>query len=957
MNNSISIEPKEFGKTLAEFLKNPDYIFVFSTDVVMNSWIDWCVIHSDESGVSAVPLERFVAWDKFKGEYVKAKEEHKSSIPSILRKIFVQNLIEQNKKELFFKKIINPLYADSADSFTDWISKLLPSLFLFHQMWQNSSLEQDDEVSDYELLFSKYSDFLNANNLFEPAWIIPDFSDSNKKVLLVYPEILEDFADYSAVFEKCPSITLVTLPKTSISDKSVSPLCYKYSDSRKELRRTILKIKELIDSEKASYEDITLNVPDLQTYRPYLERELENYCIPYVIRAGFPLTKNCAGVIFEEILNCFSSDFTYNSVKALLLDNYIPWKQEFDVLRENLIAEGQAMRCLCNYSENGSKVDIWQQALSSQKEDNRELQFYLNLKKDISAICKASCFQSIHTAWMSFKASYLAEEGFSESADKIISRCITELNALISIEQNWFEKAGLCVTNPYEFFVNEIKNKTYTPQNKAAGISVYPYKLSAAAAYKYQFVIDASQNNLEIPYKRLSFLNSFKRKLLNLTDDDKLYNASEAFIRLYAKNTPCDEVCFSYAENSFSGFAIAHTFLKIDKSAKEPLKALDNFDFIENEKNWLLNNQNDSNLVFSLAQKNQFLRWYNTNIAKTFEPYKVCPSLRKKITSALIDERSKHIENISPSQKNKLVISQSDMKNFFPCPRYWIFSNILKLKPESLDTSLIQTFDMGNINHKILELFAKELMEQNMVLPSVNSMGLFEDSTLAFLKETITKLASKTIHDPYSEYGKSPLTVKMLESQNESIVANIISFLQEFCKSFAGYRIKGVETWYSSSNPKRNFNLTGKIDCLLCSGDGNSTDFGWTIIDYKNTKGAIPAIKNTKVDDEGNLNDFQIPMYVTLIQENETVKDISLASFYAIKTGEKAVIIDNNDDKKNFKNFKPTLEAFEEYAQNFASIVEKGDFTPVNVDTYEDCSVCNFKSICRYNYTVAGRTK
>ena len=80
-----------------------------------------------------------------------------------------------------------------------------------------------------------------------------------------------------------------------------------------------------------------MNIPDLETYRPYLERELTKYCVPFVIRAGYPLIKNTAGQVFAEIQKCYDSDFSYDSVRALILDEYIPWKEEFSQVRQNLI--------------------------------------------------------------------------------------------------------------------------------------------------------------------------------------------------------------------------------------------------------------------------------------------------------------------------------------------------------------------------------------------------------------------------------------------------------------------------------------------------------------------------------------------------------------------------------------------------------------------------------------------
>lgn len=963
MNNILSLAPEKLSSIFKQFLPDPNVIFVFSTDVVMNSWVDWCVCHEEESGVSAVPLERFISWDKFKGAYASVEQADKNVIPSLLRKIFVSNLIRRNAKEKFFKKIINPEFADSADSFTDWIAKILPSLKLWHDLMERSGAEgagtsaPDEEDSDFEILYTEYKKFLDENNFFEPAWSVPDFSATQNKVLIIYPETLEDFADYIEVFKECPAITLVTMPQ----EEPPHPACIKYSDSRKELRMTLLAIRKLVADRKAKWTDITLNVPDLETYRPYLERELKNYCIPFVIRAGFPLTSNCAGIIFNEILDCYNSDFSYDSVRALLLDNYIPWKKEFNEVKESLIREGQRMRCICSYNEKGGqKIDVWKEALSKINHDEREYTFYSQLKKDITAICQSNTFAAIHVAWMAFKTRYLESSEFSETADKIISRCITELNNLIGIEKDYCQPLGLAVDSPYSFFLNELSKKTYTPQNSATGISVFPYKLSAAAAYKFQFVIDASQNNIELPFKRLSFLNAGKRTLLKLTDEDKRFNASKAFIRLYAKSGDATMPMFSCAEDTFAGFAIAHTYLSTTE--KNPYEEeLEKSDFIHSEKSWFLSLSKDhfekaGSPSLSQAQQKQFHRWYSFNSSRYSAPvpYKVPQALKKKIDWYLGENRNIH----NPlSDKNTITISQSDMKAFFPCPRRWLFDKVLKLEPDSLSTSLIGRYDMGNIHHKVMELYGKSLMNKNQPLPAVSDDLLENQDELT---ETIKDFAYQAIHDPEGEYSKSPLTLKMLESQIPAITDNILNFLRSFCKTFAGYNVRGVEKWYNSCNADRRWNYNGKIDCILTAGSNHPEDTGWTIIDYKNSASAMPAAKDTVISDDESLGDFQMPMYITLIRENEKIKDISQAAFYAINAAEDKnhrTVVGKGRYAKTMDEYENTIQVFEDYAQNFAQCVENSEYPLTQVDVFEDCSGCNYKSICRYNYTIAGRAK
>ena len=80
----LDLLPEKISDILSEKLSNPNCIFVFPTDTVMNSWIDWIVLNPSKSGCEAVPFERFIAWDNFKGTYVAAEQKGKSVIPSIL---------------------------------------------------------------------------------------------------------------------------------------------------------------------------------------------------------------------------------------------------------------------------------------------------------------------------------------------------------------------------------------------------------------------------------------------------------------------------------------------------------------------------------------------------------------------------------------------------------------------------------------------------------------------------------------------------------------------------------------------------------------------------------------------------------------------------------------------------------------------------------------------------------
>ena len=70
---------------VTKHILDEDSVFVFATEIACTSWQDKLL--NDEI-IEAIPLEKFIAWDTFKGEAVRSKIQNKKSIPSSLRKLF-----------------------------------------------------------------------------------------------------------------------------------------------------------------------------------------------------------------------------------------------------------------------------------------------------------------------------------------------------------------------------------------------------------------------------------------------------------------------------------------------------------------------------------------------------------------------------------------------------------------------------------------------------------------------------------------------------------------------------------------------------------------------------------------------------------------------------------------------------------------------------------------------------
>jgi hypothetical protein len=1005
----------EFSSSIKEiilkYISDNNYVFVFNTEVASDTWSQWVVKNDSLTKMHSIPLNRFLAWDEFKEKYINPKKEGKTAVSSIVRKLFSRNVIKQNalnqinKKDDYFKKIIRikdektsyDEYLEETLTFTNWISKILSSLKLWHELHLKSSNFFDEEDSDLELLYTIYLNFLEKNNLYEQSWLDVNLFDEEKQFVIFYPEILEDYNDYQELFSKNKKIIEIKMPPLSNDEKI---FVYKYPDSRSELHYTALNIRYLIENKKALWTDIAINVPDITTYKPYLQRELDLYNIPYKFRVGDSFVKNCAGRIFVELKNCSSSDFSFDSLRALLCDTCIPWKNIED--NNNLILQGNKLRCVCSYEKNETSneiIDVWKSSLKSISVAEND--YYDNLYKyynkivvAVKRICDAKTFTEIRDGWFIFKTEFLDENfdnNYSEFdkeryifQNNILSSCIKELNSIIDVVENENSSRKINSLNcerPYDFFLDELKNKTYTPQTKTVGISIFSYKTSAMASFKYQFIIDSSQNSLSIPYNYISFLTTDKRKKLFENTERKMdRSATDIFIRLYAK--PENNCFFSYAESSFGGYAISSTFLteKEIENKDELLK----IDFIcEEKKLFFTETAKPENNSIAKEQISRFFEWKENNSLNKVNKSSN-ENLHSLIDKILIHDRNNSLEKINPElNKKSIKISQSDMKNFFPCKRKWIFTNIFKIRDESLDTNLITYFDMGNIFHSTLEMFMKSYQEKRIPLPVTNSKGIFEN------EDEITTSLNKIIKTVLlnSDCCKSKIVYDLLSSQIDKILKPVLSFLHRFCiedsepelnkngsisiksartKGFGGYEVLSVEKKYCKDFATKDYTLFGIPDLVIANNEFSA------IIDYK-TNSTPTKDKIFPTEDFGILNDYQLPMYISLLKEK--YKHFDNAGFYSIRKNDNPTFaIDKysyskNDDTEEIKqnktedDFKPVMDVFDNYLDVFYKNIIQLDFEPKsgkmsdfnNVDLYKDCKVCTYNNICRYTYSIASK--
>jgi hypothetical protein len=342
----------EAEKLLLEKSANPDALFVFPTDVALSRWTARLL---ELQGGGAVGMEQFRAWDSFKRDSIRSRKQDRTSVPPVLRKVFVRALLRENAEicgaggEPLFRSLIPPRYAGEAAAFASWLASILPQL----GAWQERIAEHPgigEDEADLLVLARRYREFLDANGLFEPAWERPPFDDSGKDVYLFFPECLSDFEEYRELLERSGHVTLVHTPPlesgAAAADAEKGGGVFFHPNSRSEIARAARYIRALAEEGRASWDGIVVSIPEDAAYEACVLREFANRNIPLVRRSGKALLSYPAGQFFSALGDCYSGGFSFDSLAALLLNSHLPWKDTGAI--NQLVNFGMENNCIAS---------------------------------------------------------------------------------------------------------------------------------------------------------------------------------------------------------------------------------------------------------------------------------------------------------------------------------------------------------------------------------------------------------------------------------------------------------------------------------------------------------------------------------------------------------------------------------------------------------------------------------
>ena len=202
----------------------------------------------------------------------------------------------------------------------------------------------------------------------------------------------------------------------------------------------------------------------------------------------------------------------------------------------------------------------------------------------------------------------------------------------------------------------------------------------------------------------------------------------------------------------------------------------------------------------------------------------------------------------------------------------------------------------------------------------------------------------------------SSLATRLLLSEKTNFLNHCEYFISHFLLFFAGCFISDSEGYYQTE--KEIYNLNGYVDIVLKDKDNNHI-----IVDYK-TKNT-PDRKECTGQNDNDISDFQIPVYITLVEEKENVR-VTTALFYGIVNTKPEVIIgiirDINTEKiipaeKNqiecgSEEYNMIFNEFNTKAELFAKEISSCNFSVFSEDINQ-CFSCKYHRICRTVYIIS----
>ncbi len=675
--------------------------------------------------------------------------------------------------------------------------------------------------------------------------------------------------------------------------------------------------------------------------------------------------------MFSQLREFVRSHGTLKSVRALLLNPHIRWADPQGA--QAVVQYGLQQACIRSWKQSGTYCNVWLQAFAlhcERTEQERQHQqcaqrFFLTLLRFARALVEARSFVRMQKAYGAFRAACLlpasahtsgAEEEIASSAfascsagedDAVMARCVCVLQELAALERRF---AHVVPPDPYSFFVQQLAQQMYVPVRAGVGLAIFPYRVAAAAPFLHHFVINVSHEASSVRYQRGTFLRADVRAAFGFEDED----VTEAFLSAYAT---AQTVYFSCSVQAFSGVQRPNRFFSnvhppvsstlTGRASQTPSPAgiasetggaVPQYPAVPYEEDAL---QAEQDLYAQGAPVPSSL--YRTQQERLRKAASLIPAagrsyIRDSFAQALPPLtavlHARHFHHAA------VKVSQTDLNLFFRCPAAWFLERVLDVAPLSRRPRLVDPRVLGVFSHVVLERL-------------YNRIACEDECFFSAHMERYRLWTQEAIEQVFSERAvrAGPL-VWALRAALSARIRHMVEFVLQFdAQRLDGWRVVRTEKAFEFTDTQCFY--TGLVDRISCSPDARSL----AVLDYKT--GALPALSDyTDCEKKGRLSDFQIPMYVYLLEQAGYT--VTHAFFLDVRKRDFKVIVSNGRVDMGAKRgvdtvqFQAVMQRFEQSVAVFSKAVRQECFAKAPYVTWLECASCRFAPVCRTSYVVRG---
>ena len=891
----------EVTTTIFQSLATPNLICVFPTETALRFWTH---VYVRDSAHGVMRHDNVLAWDTFRARFLPVRKELPAN--SLIRHLFALQFLRDKKESTSLQWFRYPSFPESLENLASTIAQLVPHLDEIELMRTQRSQEYERMPgayrSDVARLTVAYRKFMEERGLYEPRFLHPSSQSYAKekgvRYRVFFPEVCKGWQEFSQM-QPFPA----WIETCSIDEPNTKSTLQLYPNELMELRAQLNKVQTLYNN-GVDLNDIMITVGELERLRPYLKHEAALRNIPLSIVERVSPIAYPPGRFLQLIQAAYTHSFSLSSMKALLLDPQIPWKDP--ATHRALIKRGIELHIIQGSQNFG--IDDWSRKLSQAHELEIEL-WYKDFKSKVLALVQAKSITGLLAALFNLQELLLEKNSWRQET------LATDLNASIyayCIE--FFTSVGQAMTTCgiaeakglFAFVLQFLDKQNYIEKDRPPGIPVYGYTVSVGVCATHHFVLGCTQQATAMqddffPLLHESFWHAESEQ-------------DESAIMLAHYQVAGKQVYYSAAKILFGGDSALVPAWFIEKQGVEE-QIFDGFGdmFSTEERAWIIPSKHNFR---AQQQQSEWFKQAKTT-AYTFPRY----DLAEEKPMFSVWQRACR-------QKGEIKLSATAIDRFKECPMKWAATYLFGIQKGSYDAIVIDHAEIGIILHDVLAKFFRQIQSLSKVYNGEKG-------------EQYREILATIGEQRFAQYAKSPAAppATTMHYITTRYLAELEAIIQAEGKTFNEWSSENFETYLEHTYPEDSYLLTGRIDRIARYAISDEPS-KVAVIDYKKS-----FVGSRKAYDE-DMPSCQLPLYAKLIRDSTEFSVADIGAFYDISKGSYHLIWKEDEPERRDR----MIGELEEIIKNMIEDLRIGKLgaTP----TTKACQFCDYRQICRRRYTL-----